>query len=60
MAPKSGWVTVGKLGATSLHWQLGKFGEQDIKFDLIKVISYPNVWKIIPHISIDKENQPMT
>ena len=54
VAPKSGWVTVGKLGATSLHWQLGKYGEhKDLKFDLIKVISYPNVLNGIPHISND-------
>ena len=61
MAPKSGWVTIWKLGATSLHWQLGKSGEhKDLKFGLIKVISDPNVFKIIPPTVNDKENQPMT
>ena len=61
MAPKSGWFTVRKLGATSLHWQLGKSGEhKDLKFDLIKVISYPNVVKNIPNIANDMKNQLMT
>ena len=55
MAPKSGWVTVGKLGATSLHWQLGKSGEhKDLKFDLIKVMSDPNIFIIIPPTSNGK------
>ena len=57
MAPKSGWVTVGKLGATSLNWQLGKPGEhKDLKFELIKVISDPIFFNIIPHTSNYKVN----
>ena len=60
MAPKFGWVTVGKLGSTSLHWQLGKSGEhKDLKFELIKFISDPNFFKIRPIISNYKENQPI-
>ena len=61
MARKSGWVTIGKLGATSLHWQLGKHGVyKDLKFNLIKVISDPNVCKNSPHICNDMENQTMS
>ena len=60
MAPKFGWVAVGKLGATSLHWQLGKAGEhKDLKFDLMEVISDPIVFNISPPTSNDKENKPM-
>ena len=61
MAPKFSWVTVAKLGATSLHWQLGKYGEhKDLKFEIIKVISDPIFFNRIPPISNDMENQPMT
>ena len=52
MAPKSGWVTVGKIGVTRLFWHLGKYGEyKDLKFELMKVISDTNVCNIIPNIS---------
>ena len=60
MAPKTGWVIAGKLGATCLHWQMGKYGEhKDLKLDLIKVISDPNVFNGIQLIANDKENQPI-
>ena len=54
VAPKFDWVTIGKLGATSLHWQLGKSGEyKDLKFALIIFIWYSNVCNKIPNISND-------
>ena len=60
MAPKYGWDTVGKLGSTSLYWQLRKSSEhKDLKFELIKVISDPNVCNSSQLIANDKENQPV-
>ena len=60
VALKSRRVTVGKLGATRIHWQLDKFGEyKDLKVDQMKVILDPNVCNIRPKISNEMEYQPM-
>ena len=51
MAPQLGRVTVGKLGATRIHWQLDKYGEyKELKLDPMKFILDPNLCNNRPNI----------